>query len=423
MERSDLARLLGATSAPRAIPEQPTFVEAREPAGFMAQFATAVGNGGDVFLLDPDWGGREREQLNQLVASTLPIQRHRSHGAGWLMIPSGGSAGKLRFARHDEATIATAVHGFCAHFGLTRVNAVGILPLHHVSGLMAWMRCVYTGGAYRPWSWKQLEAGSWPEIDPRDDWVISLVPTQLQRLLAIPAAVEKLRRFKVIFLGGGPSWPELTTSARAAGLPISLSYGMTETAAMITALRPAEFLAGQTHSGMALPHGRIEILDEADGRVAPLGHPGVIRIASESLFRGYYPHLSLERVFVTQDLGGMDLSEHLSVLGRQDAVIITGGKKVSPTEVEEALRTAGVFSDLAVIGLPDGDWGESVTVCYPGETSPDLAQAEAALVALAAYKRPKRFVPITPWPRNAQGKVNRAALAVLAAKSAEDRRS
>ena len=67
--------------------------------------------------------------------------------------------------------------------------------------------------------------------------MLSLVPTQLQRLLALPAAVAWLRGFRVIFVGGGPVWPELSDAAARAELPVSLSYGLTETAAMVTALR------------------------------------------------------------------------------------------------------------------------------------------------------------------------------------------
>ena len=61
-------------------------------------------------------------------------------GYGWLGLPTGGTSGRSRFARHDEVTLTTAVRGFCAHFGLERVNAVGVLPAYHVSGLMARVR-------------------------------------------------------------------------------------------------------------------------------------------------------------------------------------------------------------------------------------------------------------------------------------------
>jgi acyl-CoA synthetase (AMP-forming)/AMP-acid ligase II len=84
-------------------------------------------------------------------------------------------------------------------------------------------------------------------------------------------------------------------------------------------------------------------------------------------------------------------------------MIITGGRKVNATEVEAALRASGEFPDVAVIGMPDQEWGEMVVACYSrqGIHEPDLARA---VERLANYERPKLFVPIVEWPRNAQGK-------------------
>jgi O-succinylbenzoic acid--CoA ligase len=370
----------------------------------MAAFAAAVGEGGPVFLADPAWGAIEREQLAALLARRAASDP--APGRGWLMIPSGGSGGTVKFARHDEETISAAVGGYGRHFGVRQVNAVGVLPLHHVSGLMAWMRCVLTGGQYRPWDWKRLEAGWAPVLPVEGDWFLSLVPTQLQRLLALPDMVVWLRQFRAIFIGGGPAWPELATAAAGAELPVSLSYGMTETAAMVAAQMSADFLAGKRNCGAALPHARIEIT--ADGTVTVTG---------DSVFRGYWPEWRTARGFETEDLGHLDELGQVHILGRRDAMIITGGKKVSPLEVETALRATGEFSDVAVIGVPDAEWGQAVVACHPADMRrPDLERIEQLLAGrLAAHLRPKRIVAVADWPRNAQGKVNRAALLRLVA--------
>jgi O-succinylbenzoic acid--CoA ligase len=100
-------------------------------------------------------------------------------------------------------------------------------------------------------------------------------------------------------------------------------------------------------------------------------------------------------------------------------VIITGGKKVQPTEVEAALRACGEFADVAVVGVPDAEWGEAVVACYPaGGASPNVGRAVAKL---AAHQKPKRFVAVADWPRNAQGKLNRAALLAAASAGANPR--
>jgi O-succinylbenzoic acid--CoA ligase len=170
---------------------------------------------------------------------------------------------------------------------------------------------------------------------------------------------------------------------------------------MVAGQRPGDFLAGQRDCGPALPHVRIGLNAE-----------GVVEVSGDSVFRGYWPGWSGERAFATEDLGQLDEHGRLRIFGRRDAMIITGGKKVSPSEVEAALRATGEFADVAVIALPDPEWGQAVVACHPADMRPpDLAKVEQWLDGrLAAHMRPKRIVAVADWPRNAQGKVNRAAL-------------
>jgi O-succinylbenzoic acid--CoA ligase len=395
MERSEVTRRLGARPAGAAGPAR--VVEAADPAGFMACFAEAAAAGGNIFLANPSWRSAERAELARLVGQGMCGER------GWLMIPSGGAGGGLKFARHDGWTIAAAVEGFLGHFGMERVNSVCVLPLHHVSGFMAWMRSALTGGSFIPWCWKDAEAGRFqPEVPP--DCCLSLVPTQLQRLLASEAAVSWLRGFRIIFLGGGPAWDGLLGEAARLELPLSPSYGATETAAMVAALRPEEFLAGRRGCGTPLPHAHIDI---SDG--------GTIRVAGESIFRGYFPEMRAERSWVSGDIGSFDPDGGLVIQGKSDDLIMTGGKKIAPAEVEAALRLSGEFDDVAVIGLPDPEWGQLVVACHPvGPRAPDREKLKAALSGLASFKHPKRYAGISPWPRNAQGKIDRLELARLA---------
>jgi O-succinylbenzoic acid--CoA ligase len=278
---------------------------------------------------------------------------------------------------------------------------------------MAWMRAALTGGVYLPWDWKRLEAGERPILPHQGPWFLSLVPTQLQRLLDSPGALEWMREFQAVFVGGGPAWPALAAAAAEARLPISLSYGATETAAMVSALRPDEFLAGMRNCGAPLPHARIDLTSE-----------GGIRVTGESVFHGYFPNWNAKagpsiplkgawrgaREFITGDLGEFEES-HLRILGRRDALIITGGKKVDPSEIEAALWATGEFSDVAVVGIADPEWGEAVVACYPADRKPpDLALVASRFGDLAGFKRPRRYLAVPDWPRNAQGKVNRQAL-------------
>ena len=399
MERAELSRLLGGVAG--ANPSLAVCIAETDAAKFKIVFANAVAGHGDIFLCDPAWGTVERAQVDaQLRSRTTP----RQDGRGWLMIPTGGTSGKIRFARHDGDTMAAAVGGFTRHFGVSEVNAAGLLPLHHVSGLMAWMRCALTGGSYLQLNWKALETGALPVLPLKaEGWFISLVPTQLERLLRRPLAVEWLKGFRAVLLGGAPAWPDLLDRAANARLPLAPSYGMTETAAMIAALRPEEFLAGARSSGSALPHARITVSAE-----------GAVGVAGESVFRGYYPAGRTERVFETADAGWLDERGQLTVTGRRDAVVITGGEKVQPTEVEAMLRGTGEFSEVVVLGVPDAEWGQMLVAAYPAALQPRLKKvADAMARQLAPHKRPKLFVPLASWPANAQGKINRAQIISL----------
>ena len=406
MDRAELARLLGAPSDLVAeARREPVVVEDSDPRRFMAALAAATAQGGMVILANADWSESERAQLAALQKMEA-VTPATAAGKGWLCIPTGGTSGRLKLARHDEETLAAAVGGFCQHFKMTQVNAVGVLPLHHVSGLMAWLRCALTGGEYRPLDWKAVEGGALPELPAQPQgWVISLVPTQLERLLRSAAAVAWLQKFRTIFLGGAPVWPDLLAKAVAQQLPLSLGYGLTETAAMVTALRPSEFLLGGRSSGTALSHATVKI----DG-------DGVILTGGDSLFRGYYPQWRDRWPLATGDLGRLDDSGHLHVLGRRDAVIITGGEKVDPAEVEAVLCGSGELGEVVVLGLPDAEWGQVVVAAYPATALPIWALVHQAVTSrLSAPKRPKHFVPIADWPVNEQGKVNRAEVARLAA--------
>lgn len=399
MERSELSRKLGGVG--RAGSHTQIRVTEVEAEKFRQAFANAVAGSGDVFLCNPAWGKVEKAQVDSLLRAASPSQSgHR----GWLMIPTGGTSGQVRFARHDGETIAAAIKGFSEHFEVAQINSVGVLPLYHVSGLLAWLRSVQTGGGYEHFEWKALETGGLPLLPVKNDgWFISLVPTQLDRLMRRPLAVEWLKKFRAVLIGGAPAWPELLDRAATAHVPLALSYGLTETAAMVTALRPEEFFAGARSSGSALAHAQISVTSE-----------GAVCVAGTSLFRGYYPGGRTEGAFETADAGWVDAIGCLTVTGRRDAVVISGGEKVQPSEVEAVLRDTGEFSDVVVLGVPDADWGQMVVAAYPAAHRPRLKRvADAMTRKLAPHKRPKFFVPLENWPTNAQGKINRAQVTSL----------
>jgi O-succinylbenzoic acid--CoA ligase len=271
-----------------------------------------------------------------------------------------------------------------------------------------------------------LQPGLHPLIQQHNwdwtDWYISLVPTQLQRLLQqaqdYPSLLNWLQQFRVIFVGGAPAWPSLLRQARAAQLRLALTYGMTETASQIATLNPVHFLQGQNHCGPVLPHAQIQIVD-AQGAPCPIGTTGQLCIQARSLCLGYYPSVTQDALqnqdgtpcLYPDDLGYFDTGGHLHIVGRCSHKIISGGENIYPQEVEQCIQATELVEDVAVLGVPDPDWGEMVVACYVPAHDRKSAMLEAALrqavrQQLSPYKCPKQWLGLLHLPRNSQGKLN-----------------
>lgn len=378
-----------------------------------------------VFLANPRWADQEwaavleQVQPDVIWAEADTVARCRTQRtttgdrppAQGIMIPTGGSSGQIRFVIHTWDTLMASIAGFQQHFEVSQVNACCVLPLYHVSGLMQFLRAFCSGG--RLVLGQRLDdvlaALQHAPLFEAPDFFLSLVPTQLQRALVNSEAIAPLQAFRAILLGGAPAWPTLLQEARRYGLPLAPTYGMTETASQVVTLRPAEFLAGQTGSGPSLPHAAIA-LDPPDSTAEV---PGLITIRAASLGLGYYGDRPFEGVFQPGDLGFWDDQGSLHVVGRQQEQILTGGENVFPAEVEAAIQATQLVADVAVVGLPDNEWGEVVVAVYapwPDRpvTSQDLQQAIAPY--LSRFKQPKHWFALSHLPRNRQGKLDRAEL-------------
>ena len=375
-----------------------------DPIAFLAGLIAACEQNCPLFLCNPNWAISEWQQVFELARPDLvwgksPAVPQPLHPAtaqpSWIMIPTGGSSGQIRFAVHTWQALMAAVEGFQAYFQVEQINSCCVLPLYHVSGLMQALRSLSTGGNLSVLSLQQLN-----RAEPA--CFLSLVPTQLQRL--IPAAAW-LSQFQAVFLGGAPTWPELLTQARQLSIPLAPTYGMTETAAQIATLKPADFLQGQTGCGQVLPHASIEITRSNSAGI------GTLTIRSKSLMLGYFPDIESSGEFQTDDLGYFDRQGSLHIVGRNSQKIITGGENVFPTEVEAAIRATGLVADVAVVGMPDQTWGEAVVaICVMGAGRSPAMLKTALAPHLTAYKLPKRWVFVDQIPRSAQGKVNLTAL-------------
>jgi o-succinylbenzoate---CoA ligase len=379
-------------------------IATRDPIEFVATLMAGWRLGIPIFLGNPRWGTAEWEQVSSLTARVDP-QQHRD----LVMIPTGGSAGEIKFAIHTWETLSASVWGFQEFYGVGEISSVCTLPLYHVSGLMQLVRSLLTDGKLLIVDFHQLCIDRnvlLSQLD-LDRYFISLVPTQLSKLLDLDT--PWLAQFQTILLGGAPPSLELLNRARIAGLPLALTYGMTETASQVTSLKPAEFLDGNNSCGRVLPHAEIQLISSADNSTKQRLHQRVksIRIKSKSLMLGYFPNLDSITYFDPDDLGSLDLHGYLTILGRNSSKIITGGENVFPIEVVNVIMATGLVADVWVVGLPDLYWGQVVTAIYVEKNVPvsDAILSTAIAGKISNYKIPKHWFSVTNIPRNSLGKV------------------
>jgi o-succinylbenzoate---CoA ligase len=404
------------------------FLGETDPTSFLASFLAACTLPNcHLFLCNPRWSGQEWQQVEAIEVPDVvwgngseewgvrseewpqdrgnpksKIQNPKSK----ILIPTGGSSGQVRFATHTWETLVVSVNGFCAYFEVDRVHSCCILPLYHVSGLMQFLRSFLTGGQFAlPGSLAIPSIGFNPT-----DFFLSLVPTQLQRLLHDPVAGDRLSQFHTVLLGGAPAWDDLLEQAKQRSIRLSPTYGMTETASQVATLKPEDFLKGRSGCGRVLPHAQIQIQDRAGQALDP-GEIGIVTIAAGSLAQGYYPDRFAKSWFQTDDLGYFDPEEILHIVGRNSQKLITGGENVFPLEVEAAIRATGLVQDVYVLGLPDAEWGEVVTAVYVPIAPADAIMLQTAIKShLTDFKRPKRWIALEQLPRNGQGKIDREQL-------------
>ena len=287
------------------------------------------------------------------------------------------------------------------------------LPAHHVAGLQVLLRSLDADTT--PVA-MDLVDGFLPQgfvattalLEPEQRRYTSLVPTQLLRLLDHPRGPDALRSFDAVLVGGAALPPRLRRRAERAHVHVVATYGMSETA------------GGCVYDGKPLPCTEIAFDDE--GRI----HLGGATVAHGYLGR---PDLTAAafgvdedgtRWFRTDDVGHTDERSRLHVDGRIDDLVNTGGLKVAPRLVEEAIidHVPGV-AEVVVVGSPDPEWGE--VVCALVVLEPGAVRAGLTAYELRAHLRgilpdhalPRRAVTAGAVPTRGPGKPDRRAVVAM----------
>jgi o-succinylbenzoate---CoA ligase len=363
-----LARLAAALdgSGPAILPLEPDL-----PAGRLARFL-------DVFSpeavetadgITPRPGGRPVNEKTAVVIAT------------------SGSTGQPKGV---ELSAAALTHS--ARASLDRIGAAPgdrwllCLPATHIAGIQVLVRSLVAGT-------EPVVAGHLSPATAKDSGCayVSIVPTQLRRLLAEDPSATWADTFTSVLLGGAAAGAGLIATARDAGIPAVTTYGMSETC------------GGCVYDGLPL-----------DGVAVAAGGDGRIRITGPVLFSAYRlrPDLTAAAFddgwFRTCDLGVLDESGRVTVRGRADDVISTGGEKVVAREVASVLETCPGVREAVVVGRPDEEWGERVTAVIVPDNSAqpptlDLLSRHVR-ERLPRYAAPRELVLLDALPMLPSGK-------------------
>ncbi len=321
-----------------------------------------------------------------------------------LVVPTSGTTGTPKGAMLSTRALvagASATHDRLGGPGTWLLA----LPTHHIAGLQVLVRSVLAGTV-------PVELDTSFGFDPAGlaDAVTtmgsgrryaSLVAAQLARCLENRDAVAALSELDAVLLGGGPAPARVLQEAAAADIPVVRTYGMSETA------------GGCVYDGVPLDGVEVGLAGAGAGAV------GRIRLGGATLASGYRnppdpDPFTQDGWFLTDDIGAIDDSGRLQVLGRADDAVSTGGLTVLPQPVEAALATHPAVADCAVFGVGDERLGQRVVaavVLRPGSEPPALDDLRAHVATtLPRSAAPREVHIVDELPRRGIGKIDRLSL-------------
>ncbi len=349
---------------------------------------------------------------------------------------TSGTTGLPKGAMLSGRNLGALVPAACEMLGLdARAVSLVAMPLFHVAGA-GWALDGLMSGAHNVML-RDVDLDAILDVIPRFGITHAVfVPAVLQFLLTMPdvEAVD-FSTLEMIVYGASPISEEvLVASIERFGCSFVQAYGLTETSGGVVLLYPEDHDPGGPLAHRLRAAGRpvegveVRVVD-ADGADLPVGEVGEVWIRSPSTMVGYWnlpeataDALSPDGWFRSGDAGSLDADGYLFIRDRVKDMVISGGENVYPAEVESALMTHPDVVDVAVIGVPDERWGETVkaiVVAAPARAGDGAAAAfEQELLAfsrerLAGYKCPTSIDWMDELPRNPSGKILKRDLRAL----------
>jgi malonyl-CoA/methylmalonyl-CoA synthetase len=332
---------------------------------------------------------------------------------------TSGTTGRSKGAMltHENLTSNALTLIDCWRFS-SADRLIHALPVFHTHGLFVAVNVALLSGATMIYMQRfdpDVVIAALPEAT-----AMMGVPTFYTRLVDHPGLDRDVCANMRLFVSGSAPLLAETHSAwrERTGFAILERYGMTETN-MITS-NPYEGERRPGSVGFALPEVNVRIADLESGAPVQAGEIGVIEVKGPNVFAGYWrmpektaQEFRADGYFITGDLARVDDDGYIHIVGRAKDLVISGGFNVYPKEVETEIDALEGVLESAVFGVPHADFGEAVTaavVARPGATLSESAILSALGHRLAKFKAPKQIVLIESLPRNAMGKVQKAAL-------------
>ncbi|NTW70130.1 MAG: o-succinylbenzoate--CoA ligase [Chlorobiaceae bacterium] len=265
------------------------------------------------------------------------------------------------------------------------------LPLYHIGGYALLFRAFVSGGSLAVAEPEESVANSLRNFPLTH---LSLVPTQLYRLLADAGSTLSLSRLKAVLLGGSSAPKALIEETIRHHIPLYLSYGSTEMSSQI-ATTPGPVSSPDQKSGKVLHYREIRKAED-----------GELLVRGATLFSGYLtekgvqPQTDSEGWFHTCDIGSVSEEGMVTVKGRKDNMFISGGENIHPEEIEKALMMIEGIREAVVVPVQDSEYGERPVAFIEseGESVPDDEAITLAMhSSVGKLKSPLRYVRVERW--------------------------
>lgn len=339
------------------------------------------------------------DQFGIFVLSNEPIEKlsELDLPASGVLLFTSGSSGKKKGVYFSFEQLKHAAQKSVDFYQINSSDIIiGALPLYHMGGLMSYVRSLVANCSFHYVEPSKIQ----DDIERYHATIISLVPAQLSRCLENPKAVAALKKMKAIIIGGEAPSQSLIKKSLELKLPISTSFGATETAGQITANSPGSEL---NMHGFGFPLGDTKIFSLESSTLIQ-----ATTLADALIIDGEV--IPVRGEIVLNDVTSFDYKVGLSVHGRSDQLFKSGAKFVDPFKISQYLKNEFQFFECFILPIPDQQWGNTVGLLYYRDHA--LTEKEIIKInqSLSTHERPKKIIKLAPLQsgikRNRQELIN-----------------